>query len=66
MKALFVTKRGAAESVIQAAKAKGVAPHLIVKHGRVRAVYRRGELIGYQGFYPVSENGYVAPIMESV
>jgi hypothetical protein len=64
-RALFVSKRRAAESVIERAKDFGVSTPTIARYGLVRPVYRRSELLGYQAGYPTDETGRLAYIMEN-
>lgn len=64
--AIFLSRTAALMGVIKAGRAKGVSDQVIQKHGRSYPVYKRGELVGYQAWYPVSNTADVRqPVMEN-
>lgn len=65
-RAIFVSKTRAALAVIASAKRAGIQNEDIAKHGKTFPVYRRGQMLGYSGMYPVQIEPYVIrnPVME--
>jgi hypothetical protein len=53
-KALFISRTSALMGVIREGRKAGVKDEVIQKHGHAHPVYRRGELIGWNGYVPVN------------
>ena len=63
--AVFLSRTSALMGVIKVAREKGVKDEVIQKHGRAYPLYKRGDLVGYQGWYPASNKAdYRAVVME--
>ena len=62
--ALFVSKQAALTAVVRAAKHYGISSTTVIKRGKAKPVYRRGQLIGYHAIYPTTD-GSVAVVKET-
>ena len=62
--ALFVTREGAARAIIRAVASYGCTDVKVVTRGRVKPIYRRGELRGYHAIYP-QQDGTLALVGET-
>jgi hypothetical protein len=63
--ALFISRTSAHLALIKVCRELGMDDETIAKHGRVHAVYKRGNLEGYEARYPhKSYPSYYFPIME--
>lgn len=63
-KAIFFSRTGALLAASNAAKVYGVCDEVIHKHTFVGPVYSRGELKGWEAWFPYDDHGHRRPILE--
>lgn len=67
-RAIFISRTAAHTAIVQRGRAIGMSNEDIAKHGRTYPKIVRGEMRGYEAWYPVEINGKSAirnPIMEN-
>lgn len=56
--ALFVSQQAALTAVVRAAKRYGIPSTTVIRKGKAKPVYRRGQLVGYHAIYPRRDGGF--------
>lgn len=64
-RAIFISRVAALKAVVQVASKHGVDNSIIMQRGRAHPVYRRGELCGYEAWFPASVD-HNSPVMEGM
>ena len=62
---LFVSKRAALTYCVKLARAVGTPDGVILARSKAKPVYKRGNLLGYIGLYPLP-NGLMETVKEGI
>lgn len=63
-KAIFLSRTAALSAAIEHGRKAGVDDEIIAKRSAAFPVFRRGELQGYEAWFPISVGGPRQPVME--